>query len=118
MATLLNGDRIFPAMLEAIRSASHRINFETYTYEEGDVAERFTAALVDAAARGVEVNLVMDAMGSSMKASHLKRMTTAEEIAHTVVFTASPRSSHTTGQILYVDGGFSQVASGLVSADA
>jgi L-fucose dehydrogenase len=34
------------------------------------------------------------------------RMTTAEEIAHTVVFTASPRSSHTTGQILYVDGGY------------
>ena len=35
-----------------------------------------------------------------------QRMTTAEEIAHTVVFTASPRSSHTTGQILYVDGGY------------
>lgn len=34
------------------------------------------------------------------------RMTTAEEIAHTVVFTASARSSHTTGQILYVDGGY------------
>ena len=34
------------------------------------------------------------------------RMTTAEEIAHTVVFAASPRSSHTTGQILYVDGGY------------
>jgi L-fucose dehydrogenase len=35
-----------------------------------------------------------------------RRMTTAEEIAHTVVFVASPRSSHTTGQILYVDGGY------------
>jgi L-fucose dehydrogenase len=35
-----------------------------------------------------------------------RRMTTAEEIADTVVFTASPRSSHTTGQILYVDGGY------------
>jgi len=35
-----------------------------------------------------------------------QRMTTAEEIANTVVFTASPRSSHTTGQILYVDGGY------------
>ena len=35
-----------------------------------------------------------------------QRMTTAEEIAHTVVFVASPRSSHTTGQILYVDGGY------------
>jgi NAD(P)-dependent dehydrogenase (short-subunit alcohol dehydrogenase family) len=35
-----------------------------------------------------------------------RRMTTAEEIANTVVFVASPRSSHTTGQILYVDGGY------------
>jgi L-fucose dehydrogenase len=35
-----------------------------------------------------------------------QRMTTAEEIAQTVVFTASPRSAHTTGQILYVDGGY------------
>ena len=34
------------------------------------------------------------------------RMTTAEEIANTVIFVASPRSSHTTGQILYVDGGY------------
>jgi L-fucose dehydrogenase len=35
-----------------------------------------------------------------------RRMTTAEEIASTVVFVASPRSSHTTGQILFVDGGY------------
>lgn len=35
-----------------------------------------------------------------------QRMTTAEEIANTVVFLLSPRSSHTTGQLLYVDGGY------------
>jgi L-fucose dehydrogenase len=34
------------------------------------------------------------------------RMTTSQEIADTVVFVASSRSSHTTGQILYVDGGY------------
>ncbi len=34
------------------------------------------------------------------------RTTTAREIADTVVFTASARSSHTTGQILHVDGGY------------
>ncbi len=34
------------------------------------------------------------------------RFTTCEEIANTVVFLASARSSHTTGQILYVDGGY------------
>jgi NAD(P)-dependent dehydrogenase (short-subunit alcohol dehydrogenase family) len=35
-----------------------------------------------------------------------KRMTTPEEIANTVVFLMSEKSSHTTGQLLYVDGGY------------
>ena len=35
-----------------------------------------------------------------------KRMTTAEEIAGMVVFLLSDRSSHTTGQIIHVDGGY------------
>lgn len=35
-----------------------------------------------------------------------KRMTTAEEIAATVVFLLSHKSSHTTGQHLFVDGGY------------
>ncbi|HEY0177448.1 MAG TPA: SDR family oxidoreductase, partial [Pedobacter sp.] len=34
------------------------------------------------------------------------RMTTAEEIANAAVFLLSPRSSHTTGQLVYVDGGY------------
>jgi len=34
------------------------------------------------------------------------RTTTIEEIANTVVFTASKRASHTTGQMLYPDGGY------------
>jgi L-fucose dehydrogenase len=34
------------------------------------------------------------------------RMTTAEEIANTAVFLLSEKSSHTTGQLVYVDGGY------------
>lgn len=34
------------------------------------------------------------------------RMTTAAEIADMTVFLLSPRSSHTTGQLIYVDGGY------------
>lgn len=34
------------------------------------------------------------------------RMTTAEEIANMTIFLLSERSSHTTGQLIYVDGGY------------
>jgi len=37
------------------------------------------------------------------------RMTTAEEIANMVVFLLSEKSSHTTGQIIYVDGGYTHL---------
>ena len=38
-----------------------------------------------------------------------QRMTTAEEIADTAVFLLSERSSHTTGQCVFVDGGYTHL---------
>jgi L-fucose dehydrogenase len=37
------------------------------------------------------------------------RMTTAEEIANMAVFLLSNKSSHTTGQLIYVDGGYTHL---------
>lgn len=72
---LNNGDEIFPAMLEAIGRAAHRISFETYIYEKGATADRFTAALEAAARRGVQVNLLVDSFGGgSMEDSHIERL--------------------------------------------
>ncbi len=75
---LTNGDQIFPAMLDAIRSAKRRISFETYIYDVGQVADQFTAALEEAARRGVRVNLVIDSVGGSgMKDADIKRLEAA-----------------------------------------
>jgi cardiolipin synthase A/B len=75
---LTNGDQFFPAMLEAIRSAKRRISFETYIYDDGQVAGQFTAALEDALHRGVHVNLVVDSVGASgMTAETIKRLQAA-----------------------------------------
>lgn len=38
-----------------------------------------------------------------------RRMTTTEEIANAVVFLLSDRSSHTTGQLIHVDGGYTHL---------
>ncbi|HEY7501188.1 MAG TPA: phospholipase D-like domain-containing protein [Vicinamibacterales bacterium] len=75
---LTNGDRIFPAMLGAIDTARRRINFETYVYDSGDLANRFTDALERAAKRGVRVTTIVDAVGASaMDRSHVERLRSA-----------------------------------------
>ena len=44
--------------------------------------------------------------GITSKIPFEKRFTTKEEIANVVVFLLSERSSHTTGQLIHVDGGY------------
>jgi L-fucose dehydrogenase len=44
------------------------------------------------------------------------RMTTAEEIANMTAFLLSERSSHTTGQLIYIDGGYVHLDRALANA--
>jgi cardiolipin synthase len=64
VATLLNGDQIFPAMLEAIRGAKETIDFETYIYWSGTVGKEFADALSERARAGVRVHVLLDWVGS------------------------------------------------------
>ncbi len=63
VTTLVNGDEIFPAMLEAVERAEETINFETYIYWSGDIAHRFARALEERARAGVTVNVILDWYG-------------------------------------------------------
>ncbi|MEX0619214.1 MAG: phospholipase D-like domain-containing protein [Pseudohongiellaceae bacterium] len=62
---LRNGDEIFPAMLSAIRQAEYTINFETFVYWTGSIADIFAEALAERARNGVQVRILLDAVGSS-----------------------------------------------------
>jgi len=70
---LINGDEIFPSMLEAIRGAQKTINFETYIYWSGNISEEFTEALTERARAGVKVNLLLDWFGSGRIGSRYLR---------------------------------------------
>jgi len=61
---LVNGDRIFPAMLKAIMEAQRSIAFETYIYWSGEIGDKLAQALSQKAREGVRVHVLMDWMGS------------------------------------------------------
>ncbi|MEO8597774.1 MAG: phospholipase D-like domain-containing protein [Candidatus Solibacter sp.] len=61
---LTNGDQFYEAELEAIRAARSHISLEAYIFQKGEIADRFIAALTERARAGVEVRLVLDAVGS------------------------------------------------------
>ncbi|MBI5495616.1 MAG: cardiolipin synthase [Deltaproteobacteria bacterium] len=61
---LVNGEQAYPRMLEAIESATATVHLFSYIYDEDEVGRQFTAALAAAARRGVEVRLLVDAVGA------------------------------------------------------
>lgn len=61
---LLNGDQIFPSMLDAIRGAQRTITFETYIYWSETIGKEFSDALIERAKAGVKVHVMLDFIGS------------------------------------------------------
>ena len=63
--TLVNGDEIFPAMLQAIHGARKSINFETFIYWSAPIGKDFADALADRSRSGVKVHVLLDWLGSN-----------------------------------------------------
>ena len=61
---LLNGDQIFPAALEAIRSARKTITYAQYFYEEGPIGVEVAEALAERCRAGVQTHILLDGFGT------------------------------------------------------
>jgi cardiolipin synthase len=61
---LNNGDEFYPAMLEAIGRAERTITIEAYIYWAGKIGKQFALALAARARAGVQVKILLDAVGS------------------------------------------------------
>jgi cardiolipin synthase A/B len=79
---LLNGDEAFPAMLEAIAQARQTIAFCTYIFDRDEIGLAFARALGDAARRGVEVRVLIDATGTRYSWPTILRTLRQEGLRH------------------------------------
>jgi len=62
-------------MLEAISSAKETIDFSSYIYWPGGIADEFSEAFIERARAGVEVNMILDGYGSAkLDGEHLERL--------------------------------------------
>ena len=71
---LQNGDELFPALLQSIAEAEKTIHFETYVWWKGDICATLAEAFAKRAREGVEVRLMIDALGSLKMDKRLEKL--------------------------------------------
>jgi cardiolipin synthase len=63
IVALIDGEEAYPAMLVAIRRAQETINLSSYIFDADGIGAEFVEHLIEAANRGVEVRIIIDALG-------------------------------------------------------
>lgn len=118
---LPNGENFYAAELQAIGSARQSVNVEAYIFSKGEVTQRFLDALTERARNGVQVRLVIDAMGSfSTSKRAFKQLTDAGgkvEFYHPVRWNTWMRSNNRTHRELSVMDGRTAFIGGAGFAD-
>ena len=74
ITVLKNGDRIFPAMINAISESKERVEFLTFVYWTGNIAHEFAKALADKAEEGIEVFVILDSFGAAKMPGELLKL--------------------------------------------
>jgi cardiolipin synthase len=63
---LENGEALYPEMLKAIRNAKSKVYLSSYIFDDDDTGDEFISVLSEAQNRGVDVRIVIDALGEYM----------------------------------------------------
>ncbi len=63
ISLLRGGDDAYPKMIAAIDGARHSVGLASYIYRHDDIGSMFTAALIRAHTRGVQVRVLIDGVG-------------------------------------------------------
>lgn len=75
---LINGDRIFSEMIDAIHQSKQTITFETFIYWGDSIGKEFADALIERTQAGVRVHVLLDWLGSiKMEKKQLDKMIVA-----------------------------------------
>src|SRR5690554_5041947 len=73
---LENGEEFFPAVFDAIRQARKRILLETFIVFEDKIGNELRAVLIEAAKRGVQIDMTADGYGTAdISAEYIEGLT-------------------------------------------
>ena len=106
---LVNGDEAYPAMLKAIQHASETVSLVTYIFDRDEVGMAFAHELGEAARRGVEVRVLIDATGSRYSWPTILHTLRQEGVKHArflpfALWHLMSMNMHTHRKILVTDG--------------
>ncbi|ARP80618.1 cardiolipin synthase [Bordetella genomosp. 8] len=68
------GDEAYPAMIQAIRQARYTVALQSYIFDNDPIGREFAQALIEAQARGVQVRVLIDAVGAHYSRPPIIRM--------------------------------------------
>lgn len=80
---LKNGEEKFPRLVEALEAATSHIHIEYYIFSDDEIGQTVSELLIKKAGQGVEVRLILDAVGSfSLKRSFYAKLRAAGVQVH------------------------------------
>lgn len=105
-----SGDEAYPAMLAAIAAAERSVALQSYIFDDDAVGRRFADALAAAKRRGVEVRVLIDAVGARYSRPPITRrlaeggVTTALFMGNLIGFRLPYANLRSHRKVMVIDG--------------